>query len=187
MKTHHTSKKVGAVASLGVALAVGFAAHAENPETLGLWTFDGVSGTPVAEGLTDTLIPNKVTGADEVSLYLKFPASFFNDTATPEIYTNEVQGAYLFGDPNFTNLLATCASSLFVDTKINNGNTVFVCHVCPFIVVNGNTLNIAANMDIGNQGRCLRIIQRQGTVGIIVIIVFVNLIILTRIGHTEVL
>lgn len=128
MKTHHTSKKVGAVASLGVALAVGFAAHAEDPETLGLWTFDGESGTPVAEGLTDTLIPNKVAGADEVSLYLKFPASADAKRIIPPIYTNEVQGAYLFGDPNFTNVLATCTGSIYIDTKLNNGNTYGMPH-----------------------------------------------------------
>lgn len=128
MKTHQVSKKVGAVASLGIALAVGFAAHAEDPETLGLWTFDGESGTPVAEGLTDTLIPNKVTGADEVSLYLKFPAGADKSKIIPPIYTNEVQGAYLFGDPNFTNVLATCTGSIYIDTKLNNGITYDMPH-----------------------------------------------------------
>lgn len=98
------------VLAAGVAAAVGLA-RAEDPETLGFWTFNGENGTNVTDSRETVTIPNLIERTDSLKLDMVFSTAG-NGTAPLPTYTNDVQYAYLFDGFAGDNLLATCATSI---------------------------------------------------------------------------
>lgn len=95
--------------------ALAFAAKAEDPVTVGFWTFDGESGQPVAETRDEYVFPNRIT-AEAPTLIMRYVGS--NVSSVPlATYTNEIQHAHLYGDHWCTNRLATASSSLYMKSK----------------------------------------------------------------------
>ena len=107
MKNQLNRRTIGALA---LAAAMVSTAFADAPETLGLWTFNGTSGTYACGNKEEIVFPNHVSRADSLKLQLAWAD---NATATTEapLYTNDVQCAYLFDGAACTNLLAECGTS----------------------------------------------------------------------------
>lgn len=86
-------------------------------KTLGLWTFDGVSGgTVVDHRATTATFSNHVARADTMRLDLVWPESTAADTPLPT-YTDDVQYAYLFDGLDCTSLVQVCGSSIQIKHK----------------------------------------------------------------------
>ena len=86
-------------------------------KTLGLWTFDGVSGgNVVGDRATTATFSNHVARAGTMRLDLVWPESTAADTPLPT-YTDDVQYAYLFDGLDCTSLVQVCGSSIQIKHK----------------------------------------------------------------------
>ena len=106
-KSHALSLKLAFI-SLFVASAL--TAMADGRETLGLWTFNGESGTYACGNKEEFVFPNRVERSDSLCLKLAWSANATTSTEAP-LYTNDVQYAYLFDGVSCTNFIGECPTS----------------------------------------------------------------------------
>lgn len=98
--------------------ALAFVAKAEDPVTVGFWTFDGTSGQPVVESRDDCLVPNRISDAAP-KLLIHYAGSKVSSVPYAT-YTNEVQNAHLYGDHWCTNRLATTTSAVYLRSTLGS-------------------------------------------------------------------
>ena len=121
MKMHEFSKTAeiregkSRALSLKLAFISLFAASALAPtadarETLGLWTFNGESGTYACANKEEFVFSNHVERADSLRMQLAWTGNATASTEAP-LYTNDVQYAYLFDGVACTNMIAECSTS----------------------------------------------------------------------------
>jgi len=106
-KSHALSLKL-ALISLFAASAL--TAMADARETLGLWTFNGESGTYACGNKEEMVFPNRVERSDSLCLKLGWSDNANTSTEAP-LYTNDVQYAYLFDGVSCTNFIGECTTS----------------------------------------------------------------------------
>ena len=98
-------------------------AMADERETLGLWTFNGESGTYACANKEEYVFSNHVERADSLRLQLEWAANADAATEAP-LYTNDVQYAYLFDGVACANFIAECGTSAifrYKNWKTSNG------------------------------------------------------------------
>ena len=106
-KSHALSLKL-ALISLFAASALMSMADAR--ETLGLWTFNGESGTYACANKEEFVFSNHVERADSLRMQLAWTGNATASTEAP-LYTNDVQYAYLFDGVSCTNFIGECPTS----------------------------------------------------------------------------
>ena len=98
------------IAVFAAAAASALMSMADGRETLGLWTFNGTSGTYACGNKEEMVFPNRVERSDSLCLKLAWADNAKETTEAP-LYTNDVQYAYLFDGVSCTNFIGECSTS----------------------------------------------------------------------------
>ena len=101
------SMKIAVFAAVAASVLMSMA---DGRETLGLWTFNGESGTYACGNKEEMVFPNRVERSDSLCLKLAWAANASASTEAP-LYTNDVQYAYLFDGVACTNFIGECTTS----------------------------------------------------------------------------
>ena len=101
-----------------VAVVVTGVVHAEDLETIGLWTFDGENGAKISESREEVVFPNKIDNEEGLALKVLYASG---DTKSPiPLYTDDIQHAYVHGDAYCTNVIATCGTALYTKSSASD-------------------------------------------------------------------